>query len=273
MLEHLLEFPYNEDRFIIHVDLDCFYCQVEQLRLQIPHDVPCVVQQWGSLIAVNYAARARGVTRFMHLSEALRVCPDVRAVHTATYALGSVNYEYHSNPSKSTHKVSLEPYRQASRRIHSLIQRVAGSLCIYERAGIDEAYIDVTREVYLRLREDGNNYVPDISQWLTGFGTVLRNSAADDTHNIKHFYLAAEVAHEIRQAVFQELKYRLSAGIASTKPLAKYASSKYKPNQQAVLLDSGVSDFMKDIEVRKLRGYGGDFGKKSHIFTWCADGI
>lgn len=34
--------------------------QVEQKRLSIPADVPCAVQQWQGLIAVNYAARAAG---------------------------------------------------------------------------------------------------------------------------------------------------------------------------------------------------------------------
>lgn len=34
--------------------------QVEQKRLNIPADVPCAVQQWNGLIAVNYAARAAG---------------------------------------------------------------------------------------------------------------------------------------------------------------------------------------------------------------------
>lgn len=31
---------------ILHLDLDCFYAQVEQSRLGIPRDTPCAVQQW-----------------------------------------------------------------------------------------------------------------------------------------------------------------------------------------------------------------------------------
>lgn len=50
-------------RVIIHLDLDCFYAQVEQRRLQIPATEPVAVQQWGSLLAVNYVARAAGVKR------------------------------------------------------------------------------------------------------------------------------------------------------------------------------------------------------------------
>ena len=50
-------------RVIIHLDLDCYYAQVEQRRLHIPDGQPVAVQQWGSLLAVNYAARKFGVER------------------------------------------------------------------------------------------------------------------------------------------------------------------------------------------------------------------
>jgi hypothetical protein len=33
-------------RCIIHIDLDCFYCQVEQVERGIPRDTPCAVRQW-----------------------------------------------------------------------------------------------------------------------------------------------------------------------------------------------------------------------------------
>ena len=50
-------------RVILHLDLDCFYAQVEHVRLNIPQDEPLAVQQWGSLLAVNYPARVFGVKR------------------------------------------------------------------------------------------------------------------------------------------------------------------------------------------------------------------
>lgn len=53
----------SSHRVIVHLDLDCFYAQVEQRRLGIPADQPVAVQQWGSLLAVNYVARAAGVLR------------------------------------------------------------------------------------------------------------------------------------------------------------------------------------------------------------------
>ena len=38
-------------RTILHLDLDCFYAQVEHNRLGIPLTVPLAVQQWNGLIA------------------------------------------------------------------------------------------------------------------------------------------------------------------------------------------------------------------------------
>ena len=39
------------ERVVVHVDLDCFYAQVEAVRLGIDPAVPLAVQQWDSLIA------------------------------------------------------------------------------------------------------------------------------------------------------------------------------------------------------------------------------
>jgi hypothetical protein len=41
--------------------------QVEMKRLGIPREIPCAVQQWEGLIAVNYPARNAGVTRHMRV--------------------------------------------------------------------------------------------------------------------------------------------------------------------------------------------------------------
>lgn len=45
-----------ELRVIAHLDLDCFYAQVEICRLAIHPTQPVAVQQWDSLIAGTSAA-------------------------------------------------------------------------------------------------------------------------------------------------------------------------------------------------------------------------
>ncbi|KAJ1656701.1 N-acetyltransferase eso1, partial [Dispira simplex] len=136
--------PTLRTRAILHVDLDCFYCQVEHIRLGIPRTQPLAVQQWQSLLAVNYPARQTGVARLCSAEEALRHCPDLTLVHVATYRQGDTQYAYHQNPVVFTHKVSLDPYRLASRRIFGLLQRFCP---VMEKASVDEAFLDVTDQV------------------------------------------------------------------------------------------------------------------------------
>ena len=50
-------------RVIVHLDLDCFYAQVEAKRLNISGDQPVAAHQWGFILAVNYEARKYGVQR------------------------------------------------------------------------------------------------------------------------------------------------------------------------------------------------------------------
>ncbi len=57
---------------------------MEQKRLGIPVTTPVAVQQWEGLIAVNYAARAAGITRHMRVKEAKQHCPDLKTVHVQT---------------------------------------------------------------------------------------------------------------------------------------------------------------------------------------------
>ena len=45
------------------------------------------VQQWEGLIAVNYAARAAGITRHMRVKEAKQQCPDLKTVHVQTLGI------------------------------------------------------------------------------------------------------------------------------------------------------------------------------------------
>eukprot|EP00002_Diphylleia_rotans_P037738 TRINITY_DN8466_c0_g1_i3.p1 TRINITY_DN8466_c0_g1~~TRINITY_DN8466_c0_g1_i3.p1 ORF type:complete len:166 (+),score=20.89 TRINITY_DN8466_c0_g1_i3:52-549(+) len=110
------------ERVILHIDLDCFYCQVEQQRLNVPSTTPAVVQQHNALIAVNYPARAFGVKRMDKIDVAVKKCPSLVLMKVEMI----------------DGKVSLERYREASSRIFEVFSE-HGSC---ERASIDEAYMD-----------------------------------------------------------------------------------------------------------------------------------
>ncbi len=51
------------------------------------------------LIAVNYAARARGITRHMRTAQAMETCPDLVLVHVQT--IGTLDTHTHTH----THRI------------------------------------------------------------------------------------------------------------------------------------------------------------------------
>ena len=155
-----------EHRCVLHIDMDCFYCQVEHNRLGIPLEEPLAVVQWAGLIAVNYAARAAGVTRHDKASVAMQKCPKIRLVHVeyigadgpegSTGGAGATDaaaaaatppddvsgQQVIGAPTdRNAVKACLERYRTVSSAIFSVLKRHC-SAC--EKGSLDEAYLDVT---------------------------------------------------------------------------------------------------------------------------------
>ncbi|KZT73514.1 DNA/RNA polymerase [Daedalea quercina L-15889] len=146
-------------RVIALCDSDAFYAACEQIRLGIDPSRPLVVQQWDSLIAVNYPARKFGITRMEKIKEAKKKCPELVVVHVATYKEGEKEPGYWENPDTLTHKVSLDHYRRESMKVIRMFQEGLPSGEI-EKASIDEAFIDFTRPV----REEILRRYPDLAQ-------------------------------------------------------------------------------------------------------------
>ncbi|KAI5300355.1 hypothetical protein KEM56_002517 [Ascosphaera pollenicola] len=168
-------------RVIAHIDLDAFYAQCEMVRLNLPRDVPLAVQQWDSLIAINYAARPFNVTRMISAEEARQRCPGLITQHVATFREGEGGrWAYRSDSAQRVHtdKVSLDPYRIESRKImetmrdalakwaESVDQRGYGEKKVveggwneyrhmvkFEKASVDETFIDLSYLVYATLLE------------------------------------------------------------------------------------------------------------------------
>ncbi len=66
----------------------------------------------------------------------------------------------------------------------------------------------------------------------------------------------AEIAEEIRHAIFEETGLTASAGIAPNKLIAKIASDWNKPDGQCVVAPSRVAEFMEPLPVRRIWGVG-----------------
>ncbi|PQV63558.1 DNA polymerase-4 [Abditibacterium utsteinense] len=115
----------GERRTLIHVDLDAFYCAVEEKRDPSLRGQAFAVggraNERGVVASCSYAARARGVHSAMSMAAAQRLC---------------------------AHLLVIEPrhdeYRAASRQVMDLLRAFTPLL---EQLSIDEAFLDVSPNI------------------------------------------------------------------------------------------------------------------------------
>jgi len=116
-------------RTIIHLDLDAFFCAVEEQRDPSLRGKPFAVggrpESRGVVASASYMARKFGVRSAIPMSQAVRLCPELLVVppNFAAYRAAS---------------------QQVMERLHALTPLV-------EQISIDEAFLDVTA-----LGEPGN---------------------------------------------------------------------------------------------------------------------
>lgn len=89
-----------------------------------------------------------------------------------------------------------------------------------------------------------------------GLARFLQASSPSDARLVA----GAMIASHIRAAVWDELHYTCSAGIAHNKMLAKLGSGRNKPNKQTILPSAAVPGLMVSLPLTKIRFLGGKLG-------------
>ena len=184
-------------RKILHIDMDAFYASVEQRDRPELRGKPVIVA-WSDeprsvVVAASYESRQYGVRSAMPAMRARRLCPDAIFVRP----------DFHR-------------YTEVSRQVREIFRR---HTLLVEPLSLDEAYLDVTRE-------------------LTGLSS------------------ATETARVIRAEIRAETQLTASAGVAPNKFLAKIASDWRKPDGLFVIKPDDVDEFLKPLPVSKVPGVG-----------------
>ncbi|XP_010118952.1 PREDICTED: DNA polymerase iota, partial [Chlamydotis macqueenii] len=216
-------------RVVVHVDLDCFYAQVEMIRNPELRDKPLGVQQKNIVVTCNYEARRLGVKKLMFIKDAKEKCPQLMLVNGE----------------------DLTPYRETSYKVTELL----GEFCpLVERLGFDENFVDITEIVEKRL----NQLQQSGHSRLCVSGHVYNNQAInlqDATH--VRLVIGSQIAEEFREALLARLGLTGCAGVASNKLLSKLVSGTFKPNQQTVLLPESWQDLIRSLDhIQKVPGIG-----------------
>ncbi|CAH2046439.1 unnamed protein product [Thlaspi arvense] len=257
----------SDARVIAHVDMDCFYVQVEQRRQPELRGLPTAVVQYnewqgGGLIAVSYEARKCGVKRSMRGDEAKAACPEIQLVQVPV-ARG---------------KADLNTYRSAGSEVVSILAQ--SGRC--ERASIDEVYLDLTDAAESMLadappeslesideealkshilgmsREDGDDFKESVREWIC---------RKDADRRDKLLGCGMIIVAELRKQVLKETEFSCSAASNNTElnkqMLAKLSSGMNKPAQQTVVPYSAVQELLSSLPIKKMyvrKQLGGKLG-------------
>ncbi|XP_012829704.1 PREDICTED: DNA polymerase eta isoform X2 [Erythranthe guttata] len=255
----------SDSRVIAHIDMDCFYVQVEQRKQPTLRGHPTAVVQYnswkgGGLIAVGYEARKYGVKRSMRGDEAKKVCPDIQLVQVPV-ARG---------------KADLTVYRDAGSEVVSILSRKGRC----ERASIDEVYLDLTEVAETMLAENPPERLETICEeaFKSHDGSSNQDSVkkwfymSDADRRDKLLACGALIVAELRLEVLKETEYTCSAGIAHNKMLAKLASGMNKPAQQTIVPLSSVSTLLESLPIKKMKQLGGKLGNSLQA-DLCVDTV
>ena len=203
--------------------------------------------------------------------------------HVATWKEGDEKWAYHKDAFAhiATHKVSLDPYRLESRRILACIKDVlpAPPLQRVEKASVDEVFLDLSSQIHSILIErypdiggpapydDPTELLPrpptTALDWNTDALVDLDSSETEDDDpdwDDIAILLGSEIVRSVRAAIRERLKYTCSAGIARNKMIAKLGSAHKKPNQQTIVRNRAVQQFMGGFKFTKIRNLGGKLG-------------
>lgn len=182
-------------RHIAHFDLDAFFVSVELLKNPSLKGKPVIVGgdgQRGIVAACSYEARKFGIESAMPSVQAKRLCPQ------AVFLKGSY-----------------ADYSKYSRMVTELI---ASSVPVYEKASVDEFYIDLT--------------------------------------GMDKFFGVSKFTKELREKIIRETGLPISYGLSANKLVSKMATNEAKPNGFLEVAHGKETAFLWPLRVEKIPGVG-----------------
>ncbi len=182
-------------RHIAHFDLDAFFVSVELLKNPHLKGKPLIVGgdgQRGIVAACSYEARKFGIQSAMPSVTAKRLCPN------AIFLKGS--------------------YHEYSKYSRMVTQIIADSVPVYEKASVDEFYIDMT--------------------------------------GMDKFFGISQYTKELREKITRKTGLPISYGLSTSKLVSKMATNEAKPNGYLEVPAGKETAFLWPLNVDKIPGVG-----------------
>jgi DNA polymerase IV len=179
------------NRHIVHFDLDTFFVSVERLLNSSLQGKPILIggtSGRGVVASCSYETRRYGVRSAMPMKMALQLCPDAIVI-----------------------RGDMEAYSKYSNLV---TQVIADKAPLYEKASIDEHYIDIT--------------------------------------GMDRYYGSLQWTHELRRKIISETGLPISFGLSANKTVAKVATGEAKPNGELCVEQPAIIPFLAPLSIRKI---------------------
>ncbi len=176
---------------MIHLDLDTFFVSVERLLNSSLTGKPVIIggmSDRGVVSSCSYEARRFGVHSAMPMRMAQQLCGD------AVFIRGD-----------------MEEYSRQSKLVTEII---AESAPLYEKASIDEHYIDIT--------------------------------------GMDRFFGSLKWSKELRERIIKNTGLPISLGLSTNKTVSKIATGEAKPNGEIYVAEQNVKTFLSPLSIRKI---------------------
>jgi DNA polymerase IV len=183
------------NRNIVHFDLDTFFVSVERLQNSSLLGKPVIIggmSDRGVVASCSYEARRFGVSSAMPMKMARMLCKDAVVI-----------------------RGDMELYSKYS---HMVTDIIAERAPLYEKASIDEHYIDIT--------------------------------------GMDRFFGLLKWTQELRKAIMHHTGLPISFGLSVNKTVSKIATGEAKPNGELLVPQEVVRPFLSPLSIRKIPGIG-----------------
>ena len=181
----------QKDRTIVHMDLDSFFVSVERLRNDKLKGKPVIIgglSDRGVVASCSYEARKYGVYSAMPMKMALAMCNDAVVI-----------------------RGDMDLYSRYSHMVTDIINEQSP---LYEKASIDEHYIDIT--------------------------------------GMDRFFGSFKWTKELRQRIIRETGLPITFGLSVNKTVSKIAAGEAKPNGEKEVQSKVVQPFLNPLSIKKI---------------------
>lgn len=187
----MLEAGQIGDKTVVHYDMDTFFVSVERLHNSQLNGKPIIIggtSDRGVVASCSYETRLFGVRSGMPMKLARRLCPEALLI-----------------------RGDMDSY---SRLSDTVTQIIAERAPVYEKASIDEHYLDIT--------------------------------------GMDRFFGCMKWAHELRNTIIKETGLPISFGLSVNKTVSKIATGEAKPNGEREVEKYKVQPFLDPLSIRKI---------------------